>query len=125
MNEPMKKILVVEDDDLNREILSDYLAAKGYELVTAATGPEGVERFHQTAPDLMLVDIQLPCKNGFEVCFEVKASRDVPVLLMSAVYTDTAHARPYAERGLKAEGYLVKPFAMTELLDRVQQLIGT
>ncbi len=120
----MKKILVIEDDPLNREILSDYLEAFGYDLVTAATGPEGVERFHETNPDLLLVDIQLPRKNGFEVCFEVKQTRDVPVLLMSAVYTDTEHARPYTERGLKAEGYLIKPFPMADLLQRVQSLIG-
>jgi len=120
----MKKILVIEDDPLNREILSDYLGANGYEMVTAATGPEGLECFHQTDPDLLLIDIQLPRKNGFEVCFEAKQSRDVPVLLMSAVYTDTEHAKPYAERGLKAEGYLVKPFGMAELLAQVQSLIG-
>jgi DNA-binding response OmpR family regulator len=59
------------------------------------------------------------------VCFEVKRARNVPVLLMSAVYTDTAHARPYTERGLKAEGYLVKPFPMADLLHRVRSLIGT
>ena len=123
----VKKILVVEDDPLNAQILADYLEANGYQPSIATNGVEGVERFRAEHPDLMLVDVQLPRKNGFEVCFEVKGTPEgqtTPVLLMSAVYTDAAHARPYTERGLKAEGYLVKPFELRELLAQVRSLIG-
>jgi len=123
----VKKILVVEDDPLNAQILADYLEANGYQPTIASNGVEGVERFHSDHPDLMLVDVQLPRKNGFEVCFEVKRSPEgetTPVLLMSAVYTNAEHARPYTERGLRAEGYLVKPFELRELLAHVRQLIG-
>ena len=123
----MKTILVVEDDPLNLEILSDFLGAHGYQTLAATTGPEGVESFKRDKPDLMLVDIQLPRQNGFEVAFEVKATedgRDTPILLMSAVYTDVEHARPYTERGLKADGYITKPFELNKLLATVQDLIG-
>ena len=56
----MKKILVVEDDPVNQMILMDFLAANGYATVAASTGPEGIERFKSDAPDLCLVDVQLP-----------------------------------------------------------------
>jgi DNA-binding response OmpR family regulator len=123
----VKKILVVEDDPLNAQILADYLEANGYQPVIACNGVEGVERFRAERPDLMLVDVQLPRKNGYEVCFEVKGTPEgarMPLLLMSAVYTNAEHARPYTERGMRAEGYLVKPFELRDLLAQVQQLIG-
>jgi DNA-binding response OmpR family regulator len=123
----VKKILVVEDDPLNLQILSDFLSAHGYATAAATTGPEGIERFRVERPDLMLIDVQLPRKNGFEVCFEVKRSAEgqhLPVLLMSAVYTDREHADRYAAQGLHAEGYLTKPFDLSALLDRVRSLIG-
>ena len=62
----MKKILVVEDDPVNQMILMDFLAANGYQTIAAASGPEGIEQFDRTLPDLCLVDVQLPRKNGFE-----------------------------------------------------------
>lgn len=123
----MKTILVVEDDPLNLQILTDFLAAHGYRIRGAQTGPEGVESFRAARPDLMLIDIQLPRKNGFEVCFEVRqedAGRDLPVLLMSAVYTDTEHALRYSEQGLRADGYVTKPFELSALLEKVRGLIG-
>jgi DNA-binding response OmpR family regulator len=123
----VKKILVVEDDPVNLQILSDFLAAHGYLTAAATTGPEGIERFHIEHPDLMLIDVQLPRKNGFEVCFEVKrspAGQRTPVLLMSAVYTDREHADRYSAQGLRAEGYLLKPFDLVALLARVKSLIG-
>jgi len=123
----VKKILVVEDDPVNLQILSDFLSAHGYDTRGATTGPEGIESFRRERPDLMLVDVQLPRKNGFEVCFEVKRSpegRDTPVLLMSAVYTDREHAERYAHDGLHADGYLLKPFDLADLLARVRGLLG-
>ena len=86
-----KKILVVEDDPVNQMILADFLAANGYETVSASSGPEGIERFDTDAPDLLLVDVQLPRKNGFEVVREIKSrpnGKTIPILLMSAVYSD-------------------------------------
>ena len=85
----MKKILVVEDDPVNQMILTDFLAANGYQTVAASSGPEGIERYDKEAPDLCLVDVQLPRKNGFELVREIKGrEQKTPVLLMSAVYND-------------------------------------
>lgn len=123
----MKKILVIEDDPINLELLTDFLSASGYQMITAIDGPQGVEKFVEHEPDLALIDVQLPKKNGFEVCFDIKRTRhgsEAAVLIMSAVYTDEAHARPYTEKGLRADGYLLKPFNLSDLLSQIQSLIG-
>lgn len=123
----MKKILVVEDDPSNLQILQDYLGAHGYQMFAATNGHDGIMQFRAERPDLMLVDVQLPRKNGFEVCFEVKRSPEgaqLPVLLMSAVYTDREHATRHAQSGVRADGYLLKPFNLSDLLARVRGLIG-
>jgi CheY-like chemotaxis protein len=123
----VKKILVVEDDPVNQMILSDFLAANGYATVAASSGPEGLERFERDAPDLLLVDIQLPRKNGFELLREIKGRPDgkaTPILLMSAVYNDRDQSSRTIQLGTLADGYLTKPFDLVYLLAQVRQLLG-
>ena len=123
----MKKILVVEDDPVNQMILLDFLAANGYETLAASSGPEGIERFEREAPDLLLVDIQLPRKNGFELLREIKSrpgGKATPILLMSAVYNDRDQSNRTVQLGTLADGYLAKPFDLVELLAQVRQLLG-
>lgn len=123
----MKKILVVEDDPVNQQILSDFLAANGYHTVAASSGPEGIEGFAREAPDLLLVDVQLPHKNGFELVREIKATpqgKATPILLMSAVYTDHDQSSRTVELGTLADGYLSKPFDLVALLATVRRLLG-
>jgi CheY-like chemotaxis protein len=115
-------ILVVEDDPINQMILSDFLAANGYQTVAASSGPEGMERFEHDSPDLCLVDVQLPRKNGFEIAREMKSrprGKATPILMMSAVYTDSSVRTSHV-----ADGYLSKPFDLVELLHQVRQLLG-
>jgi DNA-binding response OmpR family regulator len=122
-----RRILIVEDDPVSWRALADYLDAHGYDTLVAETGPDGLRRFHEDRPDLMLIDVQLPLKNGFELAFDIRQTsrgRDVPILLMSAVYTDVDHATRYAEHGLKAQGYLVKPVRLKKVLAQVKQLLA-
>lgn len=123
----MKKILVVEDDPINQMILSDFLAANGYQTLAASSGPEGIERFELDAPDLLLVDVQLPRKNGFELVREIKSrptGKTTPILLMSAVYNDRDQSSRTIQLGTLADGYLSKPFDLVQLLTTVRQLLG-
>jgi DNA-binding response OmpR family regulator len=123
----MKKILVVEDDAVSARMLRDYLDAHGYATSIAGTGPDGVKLFNEQSPDLMIVDVALPLKNGFEVCFEVKRTeygRTMPVLMMSAVMRDELYAKKYAREDLHAEDWLLKPFELENLLVQVEKLIG-
>src|SRR5262249_23849792 len=120
-----KRILVVEDDPINQKVFVDFLTAYGYRVSVARTGPEGVEKAELLRPDLVLGDVLLPQKSGFEVCFEIKrsaATRDVPVIFMSAVCKDT-YSEAYAATDLKAQGYLVKPFPLSEMLKRIRELL--
>jgi DNA-binding response OmpR family regulator len=124
---PQKTILVVEDDPVNGLVLLDFLEAHGYRVLLSKTGPDGVAAFQKDRPDMVLVDVLLPKKNGFEVCFDIKRSehgRTTPLLLMSAIYKDVVHAEGYALNDLGAQGFLVKPFELTDLLARVRLLLG-
>jgi DNA-binding response OmpR family regulator len=121
----MKKILVVEDDPINLQILSDFLGANGYQIDGAASGPDGLARFSQGSPDLVLLDVQLPRQNGFEVCSAIKKTGSpTPVVLMSAVYTDRDHVERMTARGIRADAYLEKPFDLRLLLDQIRRLVG-
>ena len=121
----MKKILVVEDDPVNQQILIDFLGANGYDTVAASTGPEGIDRYVRDAPDLCLVDVQLPRKSGFELVREIKGrGSGTPVLLMSAVYNDQDQSTRTVQLGALADGYLTKPFDLVYLLAQVRQLLG-
>jgi DNA-binding response OmpR family regulator len=120
-----KHVLIVEDDQVTALVLSEFLTAHGYRTTIARNGPEGAAKFESERPDLALVDVLLPRKNGFETCFEMKQTehgRGTPVVLMSAVYRAT-HAKEYA-RSLHAEGFLRKPFDLDVLLEQVKQLVG-
>ena len=123
---PSKRILVVEDDPTGREVIADFLTAHGYTVKVATNGDEALELWRQERPDLVVADVLLPRKNGFEVCFEIKrteAGARTPVLLISAVCTDAA-AELYAATGVRAQGYLTKPFKMRQLLARVRELLA-
>ena len=122
-----QRILVIEDDPIGQKVLVDSLTANGYQVSVARTGPEGVEKAASEQPDLVLCDVLLPQKSGFEVCFEIKranVTREVPVILMSAVCKD-AYSESYASVDLHAQGYLVKPFSMGVMLERVRQVLVT
>ena len=118
------RVLIVEDDEVTALVLSEYLEAHGYETSIATTGYDGVARFLTECPDLALVDVLLPKKDGFDVCYAMKSSdhgQHTPVVLMSAVYRDAQGEA--STRGVEADGFLRKPFDLDELVARVDQLV--
>ena len=121
-----RHVLIVEDDEMTALVISEYLSSFGYRTTVARNGQDGVTRFIDDRPDMALVDVLLPKRDGFDVCFVMKASehgKRAPVVLMSAAYRDVDEATTYA-RGLMAAGFLKKPFDLDVLVERVQQLIG-
>ncbi len=120
-----KRILVIDDDPIGQKVVVDLLTAHGYRVSIARTGPEGVEKAAILRPDLVVCDVLLPQKSGFEVCFEIKRApetRDVPFIFMSAVCRD-AHSKYHASVDLRAQGYFVKPFSLAAMLARVRELL--
>jgi adenylate cyclase len=113
-------ILVADDRLDNVELVRDLLAMEGYQVVSAYDGQEALDKIGQCLPDLVLLDLDMPLLDGYEVCERLKANpatADIPVLML------TAWAEPEQRvKGLQlgAEDYLVKPFDYRELLARVE-----
>lgn len=119
-----QRILVIEDEPVAQKVVTDYLASRGYQVHWARNGAEGLELAKILQPDLVLCDVLLPRKSGFEVCFELKRKDqgDVPVILMSAILSSDGDQR-YAKEGVRADAFLPKPFSMGQMLKRIQELL--
>lgn len=114
MNE---KILVVEDEKEIAHLIRDYLTASNYKVIIAGDGEEGLELFNREKPDLAILDIMLPKKDGFEVCRTIRSKSNIPILMLSAKKEDTDKI---IGLGLGADDYITKPFSPRELIARVQ-----
>jgi CheY-like chemotaxis protein len=120
----MKKILLVEDNEMNRDMLSRRLARKGYDVVIATDGQQGIDMARSDAPDLVLMDMSLPVLDGWEATRRLKHSdetRHLPVIAL------TAHAMSGdRERALEAgcDDYDTKPIEFPRLLEKIEALLG-
>ncbi|HXW90382.1 MAG TPA: response regulator transcription factor [Terriglobales bacterium] len=116
-----EKILVVEDDQVIRMTLGDRLQSEGYSVDFAADGEEGVRKARQNASDLIVLDIMLPRKNGFDVCRDLRMAGVMTPILMLTARGQTIDK----VLGLKigADDYLTKPFDAMELLARIEALL--
>ena len=113
------KILIVEDEDMIREGLSDYLTDCGYETIQAADGLEALEQFSNHQVALILLDIQMPKLNGLEVLSEIRKSSQVPVLMLTAFQDEEYKMSAFSAL---ADGYLEKPFSLSLLKVRVDAI---
>lgn len=120
----MRKILLVEDNDMNRDMLSRRLVKRGYEVAVALDGQEGLDQVRQTKPDLVLMDMSLPVKDGWVVTAELKAdpvTRPIPVIGLSA------HAMAGdRDRAMESgcDDYDTKPIELDRLLGKIEALLG-
>ena len=111
------RILLVEDDPSIREVTALGLQSAGFEVLTAADGPEGLERFRTDAPDLVLLDIMLPRLDGLDVARAIRRDSTTPIVMLTA-RGDTIDIVVGLESG--ADDYVRKPFEMAELVARVR-----
>jgi DNA-binding response OmpR family regulator len=116
----MTKILIVEDEAGLRQGLDINLRHENYETITAADGEEAIRLFHSEQPDLVLLDLMLPKKSGFEVLDHVRKVSKVPVILLTARGQETDKVR-----GLRsgADDYVTKPFGVQELFARIDAVM--
>jgi len=116
----MTKILIVEDEAGLRQGLEINLRHENYETVTAGDGEEAIRLFHAESPDLILLDLMLPKKSGFEVLDHVRKISKVPVILLTARGQETDKVR-----GLRggADDYVTKPFGVQELFARIDAVM--
>jgi two-component system alkaline phosphatase synthesis response regulator PhoP len=112
---------VIEDEPQMRLGLHDNLKLEGYEVTTAATAEEGILKARGEAPDLILLDLMLPGKTGFDVCREVRArGSTVPIIILTARGQDFDKVLGF---DLGADDYITKPFSLVELLARVRSAL--
>ena len=118
-------VLIIEDDRVTALVISEYLSAHGYRTTVASNGQEGVELFEEDRPDLVLCDALLPRVNGFDACTAMRNTTFggvVPIVMMSAFYRSHRQAMDQVPE-LDVDGFLVKPFDLDILLDRVAALL--
>ena len=118
------KILLVEDNDLNRDMLSRRLIKRGFEVLSAVNGKEGIDKAVTDNPDLILMDLSLPIINGWDATREIKKNKNTSNIPIIAL---TAHAM--AEDRKKAldagcDEYDTKPIEFNRLLDKINTLLG-
>ncbi len=117
------RILVVDDELQNLELIEALLSPEGYEVFPAASGEEGLAAAHEKRPDLIILDLMMPGLSGFEVCARLRThpqTAGIPVLFVTALTQDADKARALAAGG---DDFLTKPFQRTELLARIETLL--
>ncbi len=124
MGKQVTKILLVEDNEMNRDMLSRRLVRKTYEVLVAVDGRESVEVARSEAPDLILMDMSLPVMDGWEATRQLKASPETQAIPIIAL---TAHAMSGdREKAMEAgcDDYDTKPIELPHLLDKIEALLG-
>ncbi|GAA2726397.1 response regulator transcription factor [Cellulomonas aerilata] len=116
----MTRILLVEDEESYRDPLSYQLTKDGYDVVTAATGPDALTEFDRSGADLVLLDLMLPGLSGTEVCRALRSRSSVPVIMLTAKDTEIDKV---VGLELGADDYVTKPYSYRELLARVRAVL--
>jgi len=117
LTEEQRTILVVDDEEMVRNLLQRILEESGYCIVTASNGYEALERFSQHKVDLVLLDIKMPGLDGFSVLEQIRKTSNVPIIMLTAV-KETITVRDTLSLG--ADDYVRKPFNRRELLLRIK-----
>lgn len=119
-----RKILIVDDEPNILISLEFLMKREGFEVFTAADGEEALERMAGHRPDMVLLDVMMPRKNGYEVCQIIRATpewQDTKVIMISAKGRDTEMAKGLA---MGANAYVTKPFSTKDLVAKVKEMLG-
>lgn len=115
-----RKILIIEDEKPLAQVLEDTFSQEGFEIIKAFDGKNGVDKFYNEKPDLILLDINLPKKLGWEVCKEIRETSNIPIIMMTARDSDSDE---YNGLSIGADDYITKPFNLKILLLKVKKLL--
>lgn len=117
----MNKILVVEDEDILREVIVDYLIEDGYKVLEAADGEKALELFQSEFVDLVILDIVLPKVDGWSVCRRIRKNSNIPIIILTARSDEDDSLLGYE---LGADDYLIKPYSPRVLMAKVKRFLG-
>lgn len=121
-----KKILLVEDEKNIREIIAFTLRQRGLKVIEVAEGDEVIPKVETERPDLIVLDVMLPGKSGFEICSDLKGNpsyKDIPILIMTAITRGTGKDDLYWREKSRADDLISKPFRMQKLVERIHKLL--
>ena len=116
-----KVVLIVEDDPKSMRVVQDLLRAAGYTTVAAIDGEQGVELARVRKPNIILMDLMMPRKDGYSACRAIQAdcaTRDIPVIMLTSLDFEL---NKELGRGVGADGYITKPLDRQELLDTIKR----
>jgi two-component system response regulator RegX3 len=116
----MPKVMVVDDEESLLEAIRYALSREGFEVVTAPDGGEALRDFEAERPDLVVLDLMLPTLNGWDVCRRIRATSQVPILMLTA---RDAEVDRVVGLEMGADDYVTKPFSVRELVARVRALL--
>lgn len=119
-----RKILLVDDDAEIIEAMRFALESKGYQVLVARDGNQGLAMAEREDPDLMVLDMMMPKRSGFLVLEKLRRSRPVPLRVVMITANEGSRHKAYAEM-LGVDDYLRKPFAMDRLIATVERLLGS
>ena len=111
------RILVVDDEPQIRRVMRMALTGQGYETVEARSGEEALDRFRETRPDLVLLDLNMPGIGGLDTCRMLRAGSEVPIIILTVRNTEDEKVKAL-DAG--EDDYVTKPFGMSELLARIR-----
>lgn len=114
------RILIVDDDEDILNLIKGYLSSRGYDTVTASTGEDGIRLAHLQKPDLIILDIELPDKDGIEVCQEIRQTMLTPIMFLTVRAEETDVVLGL---GVGADNYITKPFKISELIAKVEAVL--
>ena len=114
------KILVVDDEELIRNVLKEYLQLEGFLVEEAQNGEEAVHKALHDEYDLLIMDIMMPKKDGYQACKEIKMTKDIPVIMLSARGEECDKLIGF---DLGIDDYVTKPFSPKEVVARVKALL--
>lgn len=113
-------ILIVDDEERMRRVITDYLRIKGYDTMEAGDGVEALELFGRQMPDLVLLDVMMPRMDGWEACRAIHAQSDVPIIMLTARGQEEDELQGFS---LGADEYITKPFSLKILLARIEAVL--
>lgn len=116
----MSNILIADDNEKIADILAEYAKQEGFEVVTASDGEEALAKFKEHDPEIILLDVMMPKKDGFEVCRQIRKISNVPIIMITARGEDFEKIM-----GLEigADDYIVKPFSPGEVMARIKAIL--
>lgn len=116
----LKTILIVEDEQRMRKLISDYFIREGFKVLEAENGEIALETFKNQNVSLMILDIMIPLIDGFEVCKEIRSHSDVPIIMLTAKSEESDKLMGF---GLGADDYVTKPFSPKVLVAKAKALL--